>query len=71
MDLKTYLRVYEKGGMSSSMIKCYLYQMALGLKFCHERRIIHRGLVPVNVLIDNSGTVKVTEHSTYLKKRNF
>lgn len=42
-------------------IKLYLYQLLRGLKYCHDRRILHRDLKPQNVLISLSGDLKLAD----------
>lgn len=59
MDLREYMDYYECRGMSIEMLRCYLYQIAQSLMFCHQRRILHRDLKPENLLIHSNGTVKV------------
>ena len=38
-----------------------MYQLVLGIEFCHKRRIIHRDLKPGNLLIDRKGTLKLAD----------
>jgi serine/threonine protein kinase len=35
--------------------------MLQGIKFCHERRILHRDLKPQNLLIDREGALKLAD----------
>ena len=63
------------GGLSEKLVKSYLYQLLDGIKFCHQRRILHRDLKPQNskkthlfiqicvvlVLIDQHGNLKIAD----------
>ncbi|CAK9300352.1 unnamed protein product [Gordionus sp. m RMFG-2023] len=62
MDLKKYLDSIPKGEeLDLKLIKSYLYQIFLGIVFCHKRRIIHRDLKPQNLLIDEHGGIKIAD----------
>merc|ERR1711935_626244 len=50
-DLKKYMVSY-KGMISAERIKSLMYQMVLGITYCHMHRLIHRDLKPQNILID-------------------
>jgi serine/threonine protein kinase len=39
----------------------YLYQMILGVAFCHSHRVLHRDLKPQNLLIDRHGRLKLAD----------
>uniref|UniRef100_A0A2K5QTL0 Protein kinase domain-containing protein n=1 Tax=Cebus imitator TaxID=2715852 RepID=A0A2K5QTL0_CEBIM len=47
--------------MDSSLVKSYLYKILQGVVFCHSRIVLHRGLKPQNLLIDDKGTIKLAD----------
>ncbi|KAJ3372685.1 Cell division protein kinase 1 [Allomyces arbusculus] len=59
-DLKKHME-NSKDGMPLEVVKSYLYQMLLGIDYCHARRIIHRDLKPHNLLIDQNGRLKIAD----------
>lgn len=59
MDLKRYLIKHNK--LSHEEVKRIMYQLIVGLHHCHSKRIIHRDVKPQNILINESGTVKVAD----------
>lgn len=60
-DLATYLMNAPLGGLSLSQIKSIMYQLLDGISVIHENRIEHRDLKPQNVLITDSGLVKIAD----------
>jgi len=59
-DLKKYME-NKKGMLSLDEIKGLMYQLMLGIDFCHRRRIMHRDLKPQNLLIDQRGVLKLAD----------
>ena len=42
-------------------VKCYLQQLLRGLDHCHSRGVLHRDIKGSNLLIDNSGVLKIAD----------
>lgn len=62
MDLKKYMDSLSQDQLVEiSLVKSYLYQLCLALRFCHSKRIIHRDLKPQNLLINQEGGIKVAD----------
>eukprot|EP01112_Ceratiomyxa_fruticulosa_P001028 TRINITY_DN10_c0_g1_i1.p1 TRINITY_DN10_c0_g1~~TRINITY_DN10_c0_g1_i1.p1 ORF type:complete len:302 (+),score=58.38 TRINITY_DN10_c0_g1_i1:211-1116(+) len=59
-DLKRYIDSVGKK-LNPLLVKSYVYQILLGLNFCHCRRIMHRDLKPQNILIDREGGLKLAD----------
>lgn len=58
-DLKTYIE--EKGPISPKESVHIMRQILSAIDVAHRNRIIHRDIKPQNVLIDEFGTVKITD----------
>lgn len=43
------------------LVKIYTRQMLEGLSYLHDKGIIHRDLKCANVLVDNTGTIKLSD----------
>lgn len=62
MDLKKYLDTLPSGRLMDPMlVKSYLHQIVEGILFCHMRRVLHRDLKPQNLLINDSGVIKLAD----------
>lgn len=59
MDLKKYIS--KNSPLSPNQVKRIMYQLVVGLNYCHSRRIIHRDLKPQNILINEDSTVKIAD----------
>ena len=59
MTLKRYIRRY--GRLSARETVDFAIQIASGLQEAHEHHIIHRDIKPQNILVSDSGTIKVTD----------
>ncbi|KAG9129957.1 hypothetical protein Leryth_007078 [Lithospermum erythrorhizon] len=46
---------------SEPQIKCYMQQLLSGLQHCHNRGVLHRDIKGSNLLIDNSGVLKIAD----------
>lgn len=42
-------------------VRIFLFQMLRGLKYCHDRKILHRDLKPQNILISKTGELKLAD----------
>ena len=57
-DLKKFLD-FNNAPLKPELVKSYLYQILLAIKYCHSKRILHRDLKPQNLLVDKQGRIKV------------
>ncbi|KAG6527349.1 hypothetical protein ZIOFF_009448 [Zingiber officinale] len=46
---------------SEPQVKCYMQQLLHGLDHCHNREILHRDIKGSNLLIDDSGILKIAD----------
>lgn len=51
VDLKGVMDIVPNFNEAHDLIKHYLYQILMGISYCHQRRILHRDLKPQNLLI--------------------
>ncbi|KAM3957945.1 cyclin-dependent kinase-like 1 [Aphomia sociella] len=49
------------GGLGEDTAKKHLYQLLKGIEYCHQNSIIHRDVKPENVLVSNTGIVKLCD----------
>lgn len=61
-DLKDVMDKLERAEyIPEDRVKSIVYQLLLGMAYCHSRGVLHRDLKPNNVLISNDGIVKVAD----------
>ena len=59
-DLKKYLDVCDSG-LDLPIMKSFLYQLLMGVAYCHHHRVLHRDLKPPNLLINREGQLKLAD----------
>lgn len=42
-------------------VKCYMHQLLSGLEHCHNRHVLHRDIKGSNLLLDNSGILRIAD----------
>ncbi|EKF37744.1 protein kinase-like protein, putative [Trypanosoma cruzi marinkellei] len=48
-------------GLNESVIQLYTYQMLLGLRYLHQKGVVHRDIKGENILLDGFGVVKLAD----------
>ncbi|XP_008374611.2 CBL-interacting protein kinase 2-like isoform X1 [Malus domestica] len=51
----------SKGRLKEEMARKYFQQLISAVDFCHSRGVYHRDLKPENLLLDENGTLKVSD----------
>merc|ERR1719373_272328 len=59
MDMQKYLQAH--GPLDQPTIKRLSLQLLLGLDFCHCKGVLHRDLKPQNLLVSESGDLKIAD----------
>ncbi|KAK5978186.1 Cell division control protein 2 cognate, partial [Trichostrongylus colubriformis] len=60
-DLKSLLDGLPGKRLPAEHAKSFLWQLLQALAYCHTRRVLHRDLKPQNLLVDNSGVIKLAD----------
>ncbi|PSN47632.1 Cyclin-dependent kinase 6 [Blattella germanica] len=60
-DLANYLEHCPPPGLSGHRIKEIMHQILCGVDFLHTHRVIHRDLKPQNLLVTNTGSIKLAD----------
>ncbi|KAG9348691.1 hypothetical protein JZ751_029008, partial [Albula glossodonta] len=60
-DLKKYMDTSQPVGLPLALVQSYLYQLLQGIAFCHSHRVVHRDLKPQNLLLNQSGAIKLAD----------
>lgn len=77
-EINVFLEYVSGGSISSAlslmgkfdevMVKYSVKQIIQGLKYLHERKVIHRDIKGANMLIDDNGIIKISDFG--ISKRN-
>ncbi|KAA8546357.1 hypothetical protein F0562_002904 [Nyssa sinensis] len=55
------MSLYQKYHLRDSQVSAYTRQILHGLKYLHERNVVHRDIKCANILVDASGSVKLAD----------
>mmetsp|Transcript_12544 Transcript_12544/g.31693 ORF Transcript_12544/g.31693 Transcript_12544/m.31693 type:complete len:437 (+) Transcript_12544:48-1358(+) len=53
--------IERRGGLDEKIARRYFQQLVDGVEYCHRRGIYHRDIKPENLLVDQDGTLKITD----------
>jgi serine/threonine protein kinase len=59
LDLKKFIALGSKTGMTPLHIKTIIYNFLCALKFLHKANVIHRDIKPSNIFISTSCDIKI------------
>ncbi|XWS21579.1 hypothetical protein CRYUN_Cryun30bG0066400 [Craigia yunnanensis] len=55
------LNLYQRYNLRDSQVSAYTRQILHGLKYLHDRNVVHRDVKCANILVDASGSVKLAD----------
>lgn len=55
------LNLYQQYDLRDATASAYTRQILLGLKYLHDRNVVHRDIKCANILVDTNGTVKLAD----------
>lgn len=53
--------IYSSNRLSEDHISFMVYQILLGIKYCHSANVVHRDLKPMNILVNADCKIKVCD----------
>lgn len=54
-------QIERRGELDEKLARKYFQQLVDGIDYCHRRGVCHRDLKPENLLVDENGTLKITD----------
>ena len=54
-------QIEKRGELDEKLARSYFQQLIDGIDYCHRRGVCHRDLKPENLLVDENGTLKITD----------
>lgn len=54
-------QIERRGELDTKLARKYFQQLVDGIDYCHRRGVCHRDLKPENLLVDENGTLKITD----------
>lgn len=54
-------QIERNGELDEKLARKYFQQLIDGIDYCHRRGVCHRDLKPENLLVDENGTLKITD----------
>ncbi|RNC58583.1 cell division protein kinase 2 [Trypanosoma cruzi] len=60
LDLKKYMD-QEEGNLDAATIQDFMRDLLNGVRFCHDRNVLHRDLKPPNLLISREKSLKLAD----------